>query len=147
MDWSKFDADAKAMEELRKEVEDMGSDSGGKKEVPVGEYEVTITKVEMKESKTGKPMVSVWMKIITGAYKGQLIFYNQLIDRAFGIHLIKQFFAPFNLLEKLSFESYSQFSSALENVRAQVNEVEFALSYTFNEKGFAEYKVMQIFEI
>lgn len=146
MDWSKFDANADVMDELKKEVESMDGDNGERKEIPVGDYEVTVTKIEMKESKSGKPMVTIWMKIVTGPYKGQIIFYNQLIDRAFGIHLVKQFFAPFNLADKVVFESYSQFATMMETTMMALKNVEFALSYTINDKGWSEYKVIQIFE-
>lgn len=147
MDWSRFDNN-EALDSLRKELEAMADDGNGgaRKEVPVGEYEVTITKIAMKESKSGKPMVSIWMKIVNGAYKGQLIFYNQLINTAFGIHLVKQFFVPFNLPDKIMFESYEQFEKMLITVAEETKDIEFALSYNINDKGYNEFKVTQIFD-
>ena len=43
------------------------------KEVPEGKYEVK-KKNELKQSKTGRPMVAFWFKILEGEYKNQYIF-------------------------------------------------------------------------
>lgn len=139
MDWSLYDND---LEDIKKELEEMGK--GERKEIPVGDYECTVTKITLGLSKTSqKPMVSVWMKVVNGAYKGQMIFYNQTVDKAFGIHKVKQFFLPFDV--PLTFESYEQFENNLADVQDRIKGVEFALSYTVNEKGFSEYEVTQIF--
>lgn len=147
MDFSKFDANASALDELKKELETLASGEGSsdRKEVPVGEYEVGITKLELKESKSGKPMVAIWFKVVTGAYKGQMIFYNQVVERAFQLHLIKEFFAPFHLKNAITFDSYQQFGDLLAAVKAELDGVEFALEYTVNEKGFSSYNVTQVF--
>ena len=147
MDFSKFDSNASALDELKKELEalDSGEGNGDRKEVPVGEYEVGITKLELKESKSCKPMVAIWFKVVTGAYKNQLIFYNQVVERAFQIHLIKDFFAPFNLKHAITFDSYQQFGELLAAVKDELNGVEFALEYTVNDKGFSSYNVTQVF--
>ena len=53
---------------------------GNYKEVPHGNYEVAVQQMELKASKKGDPMVSIWFKIVSdGEYKGSMIFYNQVI--------------------------------------------------------------------
>lgn len=146
MDFSKFDMNAEALEDLKKELATMQNEGDGTlKDVPVGEYEATITKLELKESKSGRPMVAIWFKIVNGPYKGQIIFYNQIIEKAFQIHLIKQFFAPFNLQTPVTFESYAQFADCLALVKQELDKVEFALDYTVNDKGYNAYNVTQVF--
>ena len=146
MDFSKFDMNADALEEIKKELATMTTDGDGKiEDVPVGEYEVTITKLELKESKSGRPMVAIWFKIVNGPYKGKMIFYNQVVEKAFQIHIIKQFFVPFNLQTPVTFETYAQFNDCLSLVKQELNEVEFALDYTVNDKGYSAYNVTQVF--
>jgi len=146
MDFSKFDMNADALESIKKELATMPIDgSGERKDVPAGEYEVTITKLELKESKSGKPMVAIWFKIVNGPYNGQMIFYNQVIEKAFQLHLIKQFFVPFALQTPITFESYTQFADCLSLVKQELDKVEFALDYTVNEKGYSAYTVTQVF--
>ncbi|MDY4823226.1 MAG: DUF669 domain-containing protein, partial [Candidatus Onthovivens sp.] len=46
-------------------------ENGGNFEaVPHGTYEVEVNKMELKKSKKGDPMLSIWFKIINGPHKG-----------------------------------------------------------------------------
>ena len=141
MDWSLYDNE---LDDIKTELENMESGKGERVEIPTGDYECTVTKISMGLSKTSnKPMVSVWMKIVNGQYKGQMIFYNQIVEKAFGIHKVKQFFLPFEV--PLTFENFGQFEDNLKEVQEKIKGVEFALSYGINDKGFSEYAVTQIF--
>ena len=55
LDFSKFDKQVD-LEGLKKDIEDSANNDF--KEVPHGTYEVAITKLELKESKKGDPMVA-----------------------------------------------------------------------------------------
>ena len=65
MDFSKFNkaVDLEALKHDIQEAEENGG-SGDYKDVPTGTYEVKIEKMEIKESKKGDPMLSVWFKIL-----------------------------------------------------------------------------------
>ena len=78
---------------LNKDIKEAEQNSGGGnfKEVPHGQYEVSIEKMELKATKKGDPMVSVWMKICDGDFKGSLIFMNQVITQGFQIHIVNEF--------------------------------------------------------
>ena len=91
VDFSKFDkaVDLEALKEDIKEVEENGG--GDFREVPHGQYEVKIHKLEQVLSKKGDPMLSVWFKVIEGQYKGSYIFMNQVITQPFQIHIAKEF--------------------------------------------------------
>lgn len=79
-------------EKLKKEVEEAAAGSTSYEDVPVGEQEVSIEKMELVATKTtGKPMLSVWFNILTGAHKGQKIFMNQVITQGFQIHIANEF--------------------------------------------------------
>jgi len=76
-------------EGLQKDVAEAAANGGGGnyKEVPHGNYEVAVQQMELKASKKGDPMVSIWFKIVSdGEYKGSMIFYNQVITQGFQIH-------------------------------------------------------------
>ena len=145
MDWSKFDSNVAELEAIKNDFANASNGNAERKEVPPGDYECTITKCELRLSKTGKPMVSVWMRIVAGELEKQMIFYNQVVERGFQIHLVKEFFSMFDLAHPLTFESYAQFEQALATVQEEVKGVEFALSYVVNDKGFSQYNVTQIF--
>lgn len=84
--WDDFDK-AIDTEGLAKDVEE-AAENGGRREVPHDTYEVAITKLELVKSKKGDPMVTCWMKILEGEYKGSLIFMNQVVTQGFQIHNI-----------------------------------------------------------
>ena len=60
-DFSKFD-ELVDLDALREEVQRAADGNGDFEEVPTGMYEVSLEKMELKESKKGQPMVSVWFK-------------------------------------------------------------------------------------
>lgn len=145
MDWSKFDANADELAAIKQDIENAANGTGVGKEVPAGDYECKITKCELKLSKSGRPMVSIWMKIVAGEYEKQMIFYNQIVEKGFQIHLIKEFFKPFELAHPLTFDNYAQFEQALAIVQDEVKDIEFALTYSVNDKGYSSYLVTQLF--
>ena len=49
---------------LKEDLKNVGTGDGHYREVPYGTYEVKIEKLELVESKTGKPMVTSWMRIV-----------------------------------------------------------------------------------
>lgn len=145
MDWSKFDSNADELAAIKKDIESAATGTGTGREIPAGDYECTITKCELRLSKSGRPMVSIWMKVVAGAYEKQMIFYNQIVEKGFQIHLVKEFFKPFELAHPVTFDNYTQFEQALAIAQEEVKGVEFALTYSVNEKGFSSYVVTQIF--
>lgn len=84
--WEKFDK-AIDVEGLQKDVQEAAENGANFREVPHGEYEVKIEKLELVESKAGDPMVTVWFKVLAGDYKGSMIFMNQVITKGFQIHI------------------------------------------------------------
>ena len=54
---------------LKKDVEDINSNNQERKEVPVGTYEVKITKLELTQSKKGDPMLACWFKVVASSIR------------------------------------------------------------------------------
>lgn len=138
MDFTQFDENLDA---LINEVEMASSDE--KKEVPFGEYEVKITKLELTISKSQKPMVAMWFKILTGPYAGCLIFNYTLVDKGFNIHRVNEMLRTLGY--PVEFKSYSDYANALKDGYIALKDIEFAIAYTQNEKGYTDIKILQVF--
>lgn len=60
----------------QKEIQDNANGGGQREEVPVGNYEVKVDKLECKMSKSNNLMVSIWFRILKGKFEKSVIFYN-----------------------------------------------------------------------
>lgn len=140
---------------LAQDVEEAAKNGGqgNFKEVPHGNYEVAINQMELKASKKGDPMVSIWFKIVSdGEYKGSLIFYNQVITQGFQIHMVNEMLRK--MTEEMDdapvieFVTYKQYSELLMDVFEVVSDnFEYALKYTENSKNkeFSNYEITEVF--
>lgn len=148
IDFSKFDkqVDLDGLKNDVKEAEENGG-TGNFKEVPLGTYEVAITKLELGESKKHDPMVKVWFKILEGEYKNSLLFMNQVITQGFQIHIVDEFLRSLETDVEIGFESYSQYAQLLMDVYEAVNgNFEYGLKYGEN-KGFNTFEITEVFEV
>ena len=142
------------MEGLQKDIAEAKSNSGGGdyKEVPHGQYEVSIEKMELKAAKKGDPMVSVWMKICDGEFKGSMIFMNQVITKGFQIHIVNEFLR--SLIQDcdnapvVEFRSYSQYANLLMDIHEAISEsFEYALDYGATKKGFDTFEITEVYAL
>lgn len=131
------------IEGLKEDVANSGTSEY--KEVPKGDYEVSITKLELGESKKGLPQVKCWFKIIAGDFKGQLIFMNQNLTSGFGIHQMNEFLESLETDLGIEFDNFVQYADLLENVFKAVENDEYQLSYGENAKGFSTFNIVQKF--
>lgn len=144
MDFSKFDKQVD-LEGLKKDIEDSANNDF--KTVPHGSYEVAINKLELGESSKGDPMVKVWFKIVSGEYKGSLIFMNQVITRGFQIHIVDELLRSLETDVDIYFDSYSQYNELLMDVFEAVdNKFEYGLKYG-EKKGFDTFEITDVFEL
>lgn len=143
--WEKFDKeiDTKGLKEDIKEAKENG---GEYKKVPHGTYEVKVYKIELKESKEGDPMVSIWFKIIAGEFKNSILFYNQVINQGFQIHLCNELLKSLDTGVNVEFDTYAQYNEVLMDVAEGTQALEYALEYGENKKGYSTYKITDIFE-
>lgn len=148
MDFSKFDKQVD-LEGLKQDIAEAAENGGGDfKEVPLGTYEVAITKLELSESSKNDPMVKIWFKILDGEFKNSIIFMNQVVTRGFQIHIVDEFLKSLETDVDIYFESYSQYNEVLLDVFEAVNgKLEFALKYGKNDKGFNTYEITEVFEV
>lgn len=137
------------MEGLSEIVE--GSEGGNYKEVPAGKYEVKVEKIELTESKSGLPMVTIWFKIISeGEYKGSLIFMNQVITNTGFIgkvlSILKGLTSECENAPELKYVNIEQFNTLLLDVAEVIdNKFEYALDYSQDKKGYGIFKIEEVF--
>ncbi len=138
-----FDVDG-----LKKDIEEAKESSGEYRDVPTGDYEVKIEKLELVESKNGDPMVSIWFRIVAGEYKDSMIFYNQLIMQGFQIHMNNELLKSLNSDLEIKFNSYSDYSQLLSDIYVAVDgKYEYLLGYGKNKKGYNTYKIKDVFTL
>ncbi len=146
--WKKFDEaiDTKGLADDVKEAAVNGT--GSFKEVPHGEYEVEVNKMELIASKKGDPMVSIWFKVVSGEYKGSLIFFNQVITQGFQIHIVNELLRSMDTDLDIEFETYKQYGSLIMDIAEAIDgRLEFALKYSKGNKGFSTYEITEVFEV
>jgi hypothetical protein len=68
-------------------------------EVPDGSYICKLEKLELGESKTGKPMVKGMFRIVEGENKKQCLFLNQVFTRGFPQHKALEFLRSLKIFE------------------------------------------------
>ena len=139
-------------EGLLKDIKEAEQNGGGNfKEVPHGKYEVSIEKMELKATKKGDPMVSIWMKIVSdGEFKGSLLFMNQVITQGFQIHIVNEFLRSLTkdcAVPVIEFKSYAQYAGLLMDIHELIaDSFEYGIDYG-QSKGFNTFKVIEVYPL
>lgn len=149
--FDKFDKqfDTAALKEDEKRAAENGG--GDFPEVPWGDYVVKVEQAELKESKTsGKPMVSIWFKILEGEYKNSMIFYNQVIASGFGLHMADEFLRSLETEIEVEFTSFRQYAEMLLDIAEAAQALEYHLKYSErkakNGNSYNDYEIVEVFE-
>jgi len=151
--FEKWDA-AVDVEGLAKDVQEAADNGTGSfKEVPHGDYEVAVTQLELKASKKGDPMVSIWFKVVGDSeFKNSLIFFNQVITQGFQIHIVNELLRAMTAevadAPVIEFKTYKQYKDLLMDVFEAIDDnFEFALKYSKGKKDFSNYEVTEVFPL
>lgn len=147
IDFSKFDKQID-LDGLKKDIGEAKENNREYREVPHDTYVVKIEQMELKESKKGDPMVSVWFKIVEGEYKNSMLFMNQVITQGFQVHIVNEFLRSLECdSHEVSFEGYSQYADLLLDIHEAIDgNFEYSVEYGDN-KGFSTFKVNEVFEL
>ena len=148
--WDK-EIDTQGLANDVKEAAENGT--GDFKEVPHGDYEVAIQQMELKASKKGDPMVSIWFKIVSeGEFKGSMIFFNQVITQGFQVHIVNELLrtmvSEMADAPVIEFVSYKQYANLIMDIFEAVNEnFEYALAYKKGKKDFSTYEITEVYTL
>ena len=132
---------------LQKDIKDAEDNNREYDEVPHGEYEVKLDKLELKATKKGDPMVSAWFTILEGKYKKSKLFMNQVVTQGFQIHIVNEFLRSMGTDLNIEFVDYKQYAELLLDVAefCDANNLEFAIKYEDN-KGYDKFTITEVFE-
>lgn len=134
---------------LQKDIEEAAAGNVEFKEVPKGDYEVKVTKIELgvtgaQSKNPGMPMAKVWFDIIAGEYQNQKIFMNQMLTSGFGIHKMNEFLNSLETGIPVVFENFEQYAELMAVIFNEVDgKAEYQLAYGENNKGFSTYTIVQ----
>lgn len=143
--------DAKELQESIKKAKENG---GNYEEVPVGKYEVKVEKIELGETKDGKPMGKIQFRIIEGKFKKSCLFYNQVLvgkDKetgrltAFGMYNFNQFLKSLDTRVNVEFVDFNQYADMLLDIAEDVEALTYAIQYG-KKNDFPTFKVLDIYE-
>ena len=144
--WNKA-VDTKGLAEDAKEAEQNGG-SGDYPEVPVGQYEIKIDKMELKESSKGDPMFSAQFRILVGDHENQCLFMNQVITQGFQIGIVNKFLRSLEVMDDVEFKDYEQYNNVILDIMEQVDgNLEFLLEYKKSKKDFPIYTIKEVYEV
>ena len=104
-------------------------------EVPTGKYEISIEKMEIKETKNGDPMFSCWMRILAGEFENKLLFYNQVITKGFQIALVNKFLRSLETgIDIDSFIGYREYNNLIMDIHEAIDDagLEYMIEYSKN---------------
>ena len=132
---------------LQQDVKDAQDNNKEFEKVPHGDYEVKVDKMELKSSKKGDPMVSIWFTILEGKYKKSKLFLNQVITQGFQIHIVNELLKSMDTDIDIEFVDYKQYADLLLDVAEEcdTDKLEFALKYEDN-KGYDKFTITEVFE-
>lgn len=142
------------MEGLKKDIAEAAANGGqgNYKEVPHGDYEVSIKNMELKASKKGDPMVSIWFQIVSGEFENSVIFFNQVITQGFQIHIademLRSLVSGMDAPIPVEFQNYKQYGQLILDIFEATSDFEYALSYKkAKTKGFSTYEITDVFAL
>ena len=126
--------------------------TGNYKEVPHGDYEVAVHQMELKASKKGDPMVSIWFKVLDGEHKGGMIFMNQVITQGFQVHIVNEILrmmvSEMDDAPVVEFKTYKQYANLIMDIFEAISDnFEFALSYKKGKKDFSTFEITEVFTL
>lgn len=136
IDFSKFDEQVD-VKELAKNVDEAAKNGGGDfPTVPAGEYLVEAEKLELGETKDGRPMLKAQFRIKDGEYKKQMLFYNRVLFGtkndanmiASAVGFLKSL-EPSEDVGPVVFESYSQFADLALDIMEDIEGLEYDVEY------------------
>ena len=142
------------VEGMRKDLSEIKDNKQEYKEVPHDVYEVSVSKLFLNETKTtGMPMLSIWFKIAAGEYKGQTIFYNQVLigkdGSLFGLHNANNFLKSLKTDCPVAWVDWVQYDELLEQILEEIKsrKMTFQLNYAKAKKGdWHTYTIEDVFE-
>lgn len=140
--------------ELNAQIKDARANSFD--DLPAGNYHAEVSRLEMKMSKNGKPMVSVSMKVIDGQYKGRLIFMNRVIGGTKNdgrmIQGIETWLTHLEAEDEsgelidVKFRTYPQFAALVMDIAEAVADMGLQYDVDYDSKAFNAIEINKVLD-
>lgn len=134
-------------------VKSMENNGGSNfEELEVGTYPVEIEKLELVSSKKGDPMLSCWLKVLEGEYKGRKMFINQLVNKDFQIRkvndILRGILSDTDLTIKVEWNGdYGEYRKMIEDIFFAVKDAfTYDVEFTKDKKGYNVYQFLGTYD-
>lgn len=104
-------------------------------ELPEGTYICILEKLELAESKSGKPMIKGQFRVQEGAHRKQCLFYNQVFTRGFPQHKALEFLRALKIFDdtEVDFDGdFENFNDLLLDMAEEAESMEFQIRKTMD---------------
>ena len=146
--WDKA-IDTEGLAQDVKDAEQNGG-NGDYPEVPVGDYEIRIDKMELKESSKGDPMFSAQFRILSGDHENQCLFMNAVITQGFQIGNVNKFLRSLEAVDdsEIEFKNYGQYNNLIMDIMEEIESagLEYLINFRKGKKDFPVYTIKDVFE-
>lgn len=152
MDFSKFDEQVN-LDQLKKDAEEIvkNGGTGDYPEIEAGRYHGKFEKIELGETKDGRPMMKAMFRITEGDRKKSCLFMNRVLyGTKNDANMIASTVGWLETLEPsdevgpVVFNSFSQFNDLLLDIAEDIAELEYSVEYDPNK--FNNITVVEVFE-
>lgn len=148
--WEKFDKEID-LQGFKQDVEEADKKGGQFEELPLGDYEVALSSIGLKETKeTKKPMITSTFEVIAGDKTGRLLFVNQVVETPVQVSIGMKFLNSLTPDEDISleFNGYAKLYEDLHPYEEYIkNNFEYVINVDKNKKDYNVYKIKKIFEL
>lgn len=136
------------VEGLKKEIDDIQNSNVDFEQAEHGTYEIKIGAMQVKSSKSGKPMLSVWFKVVEPGFTHLSFNMNQVLLHKYSIKNAMDFLRSLKSNQDIEFINYSQFAKLVEDVFNDINgKLEYVVVYGQNNAGFDTFEVTDVFHV
>ena len=152
MDFSKFDEQVN-LDQLKKDAEEIvkNGGAGDYPEIEAGSYHGKFEKIELGETKDGRPMMKAMFRITEGDHKKACLFMNRVLyGTKNDANMIASTVGWLETLEPsdevgpVVFNSFSQFNDLLLDIAEDIAELEYTVEYDPNK--FNNITIAEVFE-
>ena len=156
MDFSKFDQRVN-LDQLKEDAKEAAKNGGGNyPEIEDGTYIGKFEKLEIGETKDGRPMFKAMFRITEGDHEKSCLFMNRVIygtkNDASMIGSVSGFLSKLEAEDEdgnsidTSFQSYSQFNDMIMDVAEAIDEMGLEYEVEYKKDAFNNISINEVFD-
>lgn len=152
MDFSAFDKQIN-LDQLKKDTEEIKKNggTGDFPEIPAGNYNAKVEKLELGATKDGRPMLRAMFRITEGDYKKHCLFFNRVLfgtkndaNMIAGAMTWLESLEPSEDVGPIVFDGYSDLAELVMDIAEDISDLEYEVEYDPDE--FNSVSIVEAFE-